>query len=106
MVDLISGKMGSDVLLLDLSEITIIADYFVIATANSQRQLRSLAQDTQDIMKQEHNIRPISVEGTAESGWMLLDYGGVVVHIFTQAQRDYYRLEELWRDARTIIRMA
>lgn len=106
MVDLISSKMGSDVLLLDLSEITLIADYFVIATANSQRQLRSLAQDTQDTMKQEHNIRPISVEGTAESGWILLDYGGVVVHIFTQAQRDYYRLEELWRDARTIIRMA
>lgn len=105
-VDLISAKMGSDVLLLDLSKITIIADYFAIATANSQRQLKALAQDTQDEMKKQYGVRPLSVEGSAESGWILLDYGAVVVHIFTERQRDYYRLEELWSDARTVVRIA
>jgi len=98
--------MGSDVLLLDLSQVTLIADYFVIATGNTERQLKAMAEDVAQSLKNDHGINPLSVEGTASSGWILIDYGGVVVHLFSQTQRDRYRLEDLWRDARTVVRIA
>jgi len=98
--------MGSDVLLLDLCQVTLIADYFVIATGNTERQLKAIAKDAVQRLKNDHGVNPLSVEGTAPSGWILIDYGGVVVHLFSQAQRDRYRLEDLWRDARTVVRIA
>lgn len=98
--------MGSDVLLLDLTGITLIADYFVIATAESERQLGAIREDIAQQLKTEQGIRPLSVEGTATSGWILLDYGAVVVHLFSTVQRQRYRLEDLWHDARTVLRMA
>ncbi len=98
--------MGSDVLLLDLSGVTLIADYFVIATAESTRQLRAVAEDVVRQFKVEHGTIPLSVEGTAQSGWILVDYGGIVVHLFSEIQRDRYQLEKLWRDARTVLRRA
>lgn len=91
---------------MDLTGLTIIADYFVIATGASERQLDAMTQDLRDRLKQEEGLSPLAVEGTAESGWMLLDYGSIVVHLFSEAQRDRYRLEELWRDARTVVRIA
>ena len=105
-VDTLSGKMGSDILLLDISEITIIADYFVIATAESERQLEAMATGVADEMEETKGIRALSVEGTAASGWILLDYGNIIVHLFDQVRRDRYQLEALWRDAHVIVRMA
>ena len=99
--------MGADILLLDLSEITIIADYFVIATGNSERQIRALANNVRQEIKEEYDgTLPLSVEGEADSGWVLMDYGGTVVHLFSERQRNRYRLEELWSDARTVVRIA
>ena len=98
--------MGSDVLLLDLSGITIIADYFVIATGESERQLRAIAEEMLQQLKRDHGIVPLSTEGTAASGWLLLDYGSSVVHLFSEAQRRRYELEDLWSDARTVVRIA
>ena len=103
---MISGKMGSDIVLLDLAGVTLIADYFIIATADSARQLKAIAESIQQDLKHEHGIRTLAVEGTAESGWVLLDYGGIVVHLFSEAQRNRYQLEALWAKARTIVRMA
>lgn len=105
-VDILAAKFGSDILLLDLSGLTIIADYFVIASGESVRQLRSMAEDLRLQLRDELNMVPLAVEGTAESGWVLLDYGSIVVHLFSEAQRDRYRLEEFWADARTVVRMA
>lgn len=105
-MDVIAGKLGSDILLLDISDITLIADYFVIATAESSRQLKAIVEDVQEQVKKEYGKQPLSVEGTPESGWMLLDYGSIVVHVFSEAQRSRYQLEKLWSDARTIVRIA
>ena len=98
--------MGSDILLLDISELTLIADYFIIATADSDRQLKAISTEVTAHLKKEYDMSPLSVEAAGASGWMLLDYGAVVVHLFTPKRRDYYQLEELWEDGRTIVRIA
>jgi ribosome-associated protein len=105
-VDVITGMAGADVLLLDISAITLIADYFVIATADSNRQLDAITQAIVRQIGDQAGVEPRAVEGTAASGWVLLDYGAIVVHLFSERQRDYYRLEELWSAGRTIVRMA
>ena len=105
-VDAIAGKLGSDVLLLDISEVTVLADYFVIATGESSRQLDAMADDIRQQVKQNDSVTPHSTEGKADSGWVLLDYGGIVVHLFSPAQRKRYQLEELWSNARTVVRIA
>lgn len=98
--------MGSDILLLDLAGKTIVADYFVIASGNSDRQIKAIVDDTVVALKREHGVVNLSVEGTAESGWVLIDYGSVVVHVFSPKQRDYYRLEQFWSEAHTVVRIA
>ncbi len=105
-VDVLTERMGTDVLLLDLSEITIITDYFVVATGNSERQIRALSNGVRQEIKQTYDRLPLSVEGEAEAGWVLMDYGGIVVHLFSERQRNRYRLEELWSEARTVVRIA
>ncbi|MFO7916935.1 MAG: ribosome silencing factor [Anaerolineae bacterium] len=105
-VDVLTERMGSDVLLLDLSGLTIITDYFVIVTGNSERQIRSLTSAVRQEIKETHNMLPLSVEGEADAGWVLMDYGSTVVHLFSEQQRDRYRLEELWSEARTVVRIA
>ena len=97
--------MGSDVLLLDLGDVSLIADYFLICSAQSERQINSIAEDIQTKLKRA-GVRVLNLEGTAASGWVLLDYGGTIVHIFSPQQRDRYRLEELWDKARTVLRLA
>jgi ribosome-associated protein len=103
--DIISSMMGVDVLLLDISDVTLIADYFVIASAESERQMRAISEEIVQRLK-DQDIVPLSTEGTPASGWMLLDYGSIVVHLFSESQRERYRLEELWSNARTLLRMA
>lgn len=106
MVDAIAGKMGSDILLLDISEITLLADYFVIATGESNRQLDALTEEVRIKVKQAAEQLPRGTEGTPDSGWVLMDYGAIVVHLFSPEQRAHYNLEELWSKARTVVRIA
>ena len=103
-VDLISDKKGEDILLLDTRPVSIIADYFVIATADNARQMKAIADDLHRQLKK-HRILPLGMEGTSESGWVLLDYNGVIVHLFSRAMRDFYHLEELWERAPVVVRM-
>ena len=105
-VDTIAGKMGADILLLDMQEVTLITDYFVIASAASERQIGALADEIVEQARRECDARPLSVEGTPVGGWVLLDYGSVVVHLFSEEQRAYYQLEELWDKAHTVLRIA
>jgi ribosome-associated protein len=93
---------GDDILLLDVREITILADYFILCSANSERQLKALAGDVSRQLKAEVG-RPLHIEGAPESGWVLIDYGDVVVHLFLPAVRAFYTLEELWRGAQTVV---
>jgi ribosome-associated protein len=104
-VEVIADKMGEDVLLLDIREISILADYFVIGSATSERQAKAIVDGIRQEAKQAFDARPLHVDGEAATGWILMDYGGVVVHLFTPEVRAYYDLEGLWRDGRVVVRM-
>ena len=100
MVDLITdyaqGPKAVDLVVLDLSGASAFTDAFVIATGRSDRQVKAIHDAIHQGMKNEHAMLPNHVEGLAEANWVLLDYGDVVVHVFTPATREYYRLETLW----------
>lgn len=88
--------------MLDLRALNTIADYFVVCTGGSERQLRALVEAIESQIETELD-REARIEGTPETGWILLDYGDVVVHIFSVALRDYYRIERLWSKAIPVV---
>lgn len=100
--DIASDKKASDVLLLDIRDVSVIADYFVICSGNNSRQIQAIA-DTIDEDLGKQGAILLHREGNADSGWVLLDFGGVIVHIFGPQEREYYRLERLWSEAKTVV---
>ena len=100
-----SEKQAEDIVLLDSAGVCSFTDYFVICSADSNRQMKALAEEVIHSLKQE-NILPLHQEGTAESGWLLLDYGDVVLHLFAPAERALYGLEELWGNAKMVLRVS
>lgn len=102
--DIISDKKGSDIVILDTGKVSTIADYFVIATADSERQARAIIDDIDKKMKA-HKKLPFGVDGETGSGWVLLDYADVIVHIFDPGTRDFYDLEDLWSNAPVVVRI-
>lgn len=104
-VDVIADRKGEDVLLLDIRDISILADYFVIGSAVSKRQTKAMVNGIIDETKKDFDTKPLRVEGEPESGWVLMDYGAVVVHLFAPEARDYYDLEGFWEDARVVVRI-
>lgn len=102
----LAEKKGEDVLLLDLTGVCSFADCFVLATGLSERTLQALADDLLRKFKGAGRVGRAPVEGGASSGWILVDFGSVVVHLLSPAQRKYYQLEELWREGRVILRIA
>ncbi len=81
-----------------------MADYFVIATGESERQIRAIVDDVAEALRAE-GIRPYSSEGTSDSGWVLMDFGDVILHVFAPKEREYYRLEQMWRQAPVVLRI-
>ena len=104
-MDLVEDKQAEDIVLLDLRTISIIADYFVICSGETDRQLDAIVHEVRAQLK-EAGLQPAGIEGKPSSGWVLVDCGDVVVHVFAPAQREFYRLERLWSDAKTILRVA
>lgn len=100
--DIAYDKKASDVLLLDIRELTTIADYFIICNGNNARQIAAIAEAIEEEMKKQ-GARLLNREGVAESGWLILDYGDIIVHIFGPKEREYYRLERLWSEAKTVV---
>lgn len=94
-----SDKKASDIRILDLGELLGITDYFVLCSASNDRQLRTVVEEVEFRLKHDGGHRPVHREGVAEAGWLVLDYGLIVVHAFTAEQREFYDLERLWRDA-------
>ncbi|MBN2359561.1 MAG: ribosome silencing factor [Deltaproteobacteria bacterium] len=92
-------KKGDDVVILNIGTKTSFADYFVIASAGSERQVKAIAGHIEESLKKEHGLRPLGLEGSAGSSWVLVDYGSVVAHIFHASARHYYDLDGLWFDA-------
>ena len=104
-VDILVDKMGEDILLLDIGELTTVAECFVICSGSSERQLGALVESVRVTLKHEMSRMPLRIEGKSSSGWILIDYGGVVVHVFTPEMRVFYDLEGLWRDGRVLVRL-
>ena len=103
-VDAAAEKKAENILLLDVHDLTTLADYFVICEGSSERQINAIYDNILDELKQA-GVRPYHKEGTPQSGWILIDYGYVLVHIFSPERRAYYRLEELWQEAPTVMKM-
>ena len=101
-VDAASDKKASDILLLDIREVSVIADYFVICSASNSRQIQAIAEAIDEELGKQGAML-LRREGTAETGWVLLDFGDIIVHIFASAERQYYRLERLWNEAKTVV---
>jgi ribosome-associated protein len=103
-VELAEDKKAADIVLLDLDELTTLADAFVICSGGSERQISAIADGILEGLRDE-GTRPIGREGTPESHWVLLDFGAVIVHVFTPPERDYYQLERHWSGAKTVLRV-
>jgi len=100
-VSALDNKKAQNIKLLRTSEITILADYFVICTAGSTTQLKTLSDEVEKVLK-ENGEMPLRREGHRSGGWVLIDFGCVVVHLFLQEERDFYTLERLWGDAEDV----
>lgn len=94
--------MGSDVVLLDIRKVSLLADYFVICTADSDRQVQAIFEAVSEELKKA-GLLPLGTEGVASSGWVLMDFGSVIAHIFSPEQREYYQLERLWSNAVKVV---
>ena len=93
--DAIFAKKGSDIVLLDVEDVFILSDVFVIATGTSRPHVQALAEHVEEKLKETHDIKPLRVEGQSEAEWVLVDYGDIIVHIFQGAAREFYSLERL-----------
>ena len=104
-VEIASDKLATDIVLLDIRQIGSFADYFVVASTASERQMQAVVRDLEQTLRNDDGVRPSRVEGQPASGWVLMDYGDVIVHLFSAEQRGFYRLEELWSAAVPLVRM-
>ncbi|MBD2091258.1 ribosome silencing factor [Microcoleus sp. FACHB-1515] len=92
-------RKGGDIVLLNVSEVSYLADYFVVVTGFSHAQVRAIARSIEDEIEAEFGRLPAQTEGQAEGNWLLLDYGDVIVHIFMPEEREFYSLEAFWGHA-------
>ena len=104
MVEAASDKQASDIVWLDTRKVCTFTDYFVICSGDSDRQIQAIYDEVDHILKKE-GVLPRHREGTIGSGWLLLDFGDVVVHIFAPFEREYYQLDTLWSQASTVVRI-
>lgn len=91
-------------MLLDIHEIAYVADFFVICSGSSERMLNALLDAVVDEIRDSYKVKP-KVEGQPEDGWLLADYGDLIVHLFSPDQRDYYQLEDLWSEGKVLLRL-
>ena len=103
-VEAASDKQAIDIVLLDARGVCSFADYFVICSGDSNRQIKTIYEEIEHTLKKE-GILPRHREGTVDSGWLLLDFGNVIIHIFASFEREYYQLDKLWSRASTVVRI-
>ncbi len=96
--DAAEDKKARDVVILDIRGLSVIADYFVICSANSRTQVQAIADGVRDKLE-ERGLRCRGMEGKDEAKWILIDFGDVVIHVFTEEERDFFNIERLWGDA-------
>jgi len=101
MRSILEDKKARDIELIEVSEKTILADYFIIASGTSVTHVKSLADELTFQMKDQHGIVPNHTEGESTARWILLDYGDIIIHLFHPEEREFYSLEKLWQMSRT-----
>ncbi len=94
-----SDKGATDVVALDVAQLLVVTDYFVICTGRNAPQVRAIADEVEDQLREKAKLKPIGREGVDQSTWILLDFGDLVIHVFQPDEREFYRLEKLWSDA-------
>ncbi len=92
-------KKATDVVIIDVADLLVVTDFFVIATGNTAIQVRAIADEVEEQLRERAGVKPIGREGLEEGAWALLDYADFVVHVFQPEEREFYRLEKLWGDA-------
>ena len=97
--DAAGEKKAADIVLLDVSDVSYLADYFVIITGFSRTQLNAIAESIEECLETDYNLQPTRVSGKKEGGWIVQDYGDVIVHTFLPEEREYYNLEAFWGHA-------
>lgn len=103
-VEAASNKQAMDIVLLDTRGVCSFADYFVICSGESERQIKTISEEIEHVLKK-NGVTPHHREGTLDSGWLLLDFGDVIIHIFATEEREYYELDTLWNEAVPVIRI-
>lgn len=104
LVNVLEEKKAENIVLMDIHEVTSFADYFIICSGSSDRMLNALADAVSEQAHQGFKLR-VRVEGRPEDGWLLVDIGDTVVHLFAPEQREYYRLEQLWDQGKVLVRV-
>jgi len=102
LVELAEDKQASEIVLLDIQKVSTIADYFIICSGDNDRQIQAIVDHIDEKINQEFKLNA-NREGEPQTGWMILDYGALVIHVFRNDQRDYYRLDQLWNKAAPVI---
>ena len=97
--DAAAEKKATDIVAMDVADLLVVTDYFVIATGNTDIQVKAIADEVEDRLRDDGGVKPIGREGRDEARWVLLDFGDVVVHVFQPEEREFYRLEKLWGEA-------
>lgn len=100
-VKALDSKKAKEITAIKVGDLTILANYFVIASATSSTQVKALA-DEVEFQLEKQGVKPKNVEGTASGGWIVLDYIDVVVHVFNEETREFYNLEHLWADGEKV----
>ena len=95
--DALEDKKGEDIKIINISEVTVLADYFIIASGTNRNQVQAMADNVEEVLAKE-GAEPKQIEGYQSGNWILLDYQDVIVHIFDQENRLFYDLERIWRD--------
>ncbi len=99
--DAIEEKKGNNITIIQFTpEIKSICDFFIIADADNERQVKAIMENIENQVKQKHNLKPLHIEGEQLAQWIVLDYLDVIVHLFQPQVREFYALEKLWADAR------
>jgi ribosome-associated protein len=103
-VEALEDRKGENIILMDLEKIAMFTGYFVIATGTSDRMLDALAEGVIEKVKEKTGIKG-QPQGQSSSGWVVVDFGSVIVHCFAQETRDFYKLEELWKEGKILLRL-
>lgn len=100
-VNAIEDKKGEDIKVIDISEISSIGDYFIIATGDNQRLVHSLCNEVEEQLAK-NKIHPKSIEGMQNGNWVLMDYEDFIIHVFDKENRNFYNLDRIWKDGKQI----